>query len=104
MTRKELLTIVECLNQFQGILFGYEINVFSDHKNLVYAATLSESQKVMWWRLILEEFGPNIQYIDGVDNILSDTLSRLTSISVDKYKPSTSKAQCYANKLFEIGR
>ena len=27
-TEKELLAIVECLKQCQGILFGYEINVF----------------------------------------------------------------------------
>jgi len=60
-TEKELLSIVECLKQFRGILFGYEINVFSDHKILVYyAATVSESQRVMRWRLILKEFGPNI--------------------------------------------
>ena len=52
-TEKELLAIVECLNQFRGILFGYEINVFSDHNNLVYAATLSEQQRVMRWRIIL---------------------------------------------------
>ena len=31
-TKKEILTIVECLKQFLGILFGYEINVFSYHK------------------------------------------------------------------------
>ena len=46
-TDKELLAIVECLKQFRGIIFGYEINVFSDHKNLVYVATLSESQRVI---------------------------------------------------------
>ena len=40
---KEILAIVECLKQFRGILFGYEINVLSDHTNLFYAATLSES-------------------------------------------------------------
>ena len=41
-TEKELLAIEECLKQFCGILFEYEINVFSNHTNLVYAATLSE--------------------------------------------------------------
>ena len=46
-TEKELLAIVECLKQFRGILFGYPIDVWSDHKNLVYAATLSEFQRVM---------------------------------------------------------
>jgi hypothetical protein len=35
--------------------------MFLDHKNLVYAATVSESQRVMRSRLILEEFGPNIR-------------------------------------------
>ena len=76
-TEKELLAIVECLKEVRGIIFGYEINVFSDHKNLVYAATLSESQRVMRWLLIIEEFGSSIQHIAGVDNILFDTLSRL---------------------------
>ena len=48
-TEKELLVIVECLNKFRGIIFGCEINVLSDHNNMVYAATLSESQRVMRW-------------------------------------------------------
>ena len=52
--------------------------MFLDHNNLVYAATVSESQRVMRWRLILEEFGPNIQHtIAGVDNVVADVLSRL---------------------------
>ena len=42
MTEKEILAIVEWLNQFRGILFGYGINIFSYDKNIVYAATLSE--------------------------------------------------------------
>ena len=88
---------MEFLNQFRGILFGYEINIFPDHKNMVYAATLSESQKFMHWQLILEDFGPNIWHIAKVENILADTLSRLPSVSVDKYDPCTRKSQCRAN-------
>ena len=103
-TEKELLAIVECPKKFRGIIFGYEINVFSDHKNMVYAATLSESQRVMLWKLIIEEFGPNIQHISGVDNIIADTLSILTSTPRDKYDPCTRKSQCCANNLFSIGR
>ena len=101
---KELIAIVECLKQFQGILFGYEINVFSYHNNMVYAATLSEYQRVMRWRLMLEEFGPNIHHIAGVDNIVSDTISRLPSTTSDKYEPCTRKSRCCMNKLFSIGR
>ena len=84
-TEKELLAIVECLNKFCGIIFGYEINVFSYHKNMVYATTLSESQRVMRWQLIIKNIGPNIQHMVGVYNTVSDRLSRLPSTSVDKY-------------------
>ena len=77
--------IIECLQQFGGILFGYEINVFSDNTNIVYVTTLSESKRVMRWKLIIEEFGPNIHHIAGVDNILADMLIRFPYTSVDKY-------------------
>ena len=40
---KELLAIVERLKQYRRIIFGYEINLSSDHANMVYDATLSES-------------------------------------------------------------
>ena len=103
-TKKELLAIVECLKKLLRIIFDYEINVFSYHKNLVYAATLSESQSAMRCQLILEEFGPNIQHISGVDNIVSDTLSILPSTPSYKNQPCTRKDQCRLNKLFAIGK
>ena len=95
---------MEFLKQFQGIIFGYEIKLFSDHKNLGYVATLSESKRVMRWRLILKEFGPKIQYISGIDKIVADTLGRLPYTPGNNNKPCTRKAQCRANKLFAIGR
>ena len=57
----------------------------------------------MHWRLIIKEFGPNIQHISEVDNIVHDTLSRFPSTSIDKYKPCTRKPQCRANELFVVG-
>ena len=102
--QKELLSVVEFINQFRGILFGYEINLFSYHKNLVYSATLSEYQRVIWWKLILGQFVPNIQHIAGFDNILADKLIRLPYTPVNKYYTITVKDHCCENQLFALGR
>jgi hypothetical protein len=101
-TEKELLSIVECLKQFRNIVFGYEIIVYSDHKNLVHAATVSESQRVMRWRLLLEEYGPDIRHIKGVDNVVADAIRRWPMENDDE--PSTDKVQSHMNELFNIGR
>ena len=84
---------MECSKQFRNILFGYEIHVYSDHKNLIYKVTLSASQRVMHWRLLLEEFGPHIHQIAGVDNIVADTLSRVKSSNVGEDKSESSQKQ-----------
>ena len=38
---------------------------------MVYAATLSKSQRVVHWKLIIEEFGLNNQHVYVVKNIVS---------------------------------
>ena len=101
-TEKEIIAIVKCLKQLSRILFGYKINLFSDHKNMVYTATLSEYQRVTCWQLILKEFGPNFKHTVGFGTIVDNTLSRLPSTSVDKYKTCTRKAKCNTNELSEI--
>ena len=58
----------------------------------------------MYWRLILEEFGPNVHHIAVVYNIVTDTLSRLLSLNRKNYDSCTRKSQCRANYLFPIGR
>ena len=57
----------------------------------------------MQWLLVIEEFGTNIQHIYGVENIVADTLSILTSTHVDKYERITVKSQCCVNESFTIG-
>ena len=59
------------------MLLGYNINVFIDHLNLVHETTLKTSDRVMRWKLLLEEFGITTTHVKGEDNTVSDAISRL---------------------------
>ena len=50
----ELLAIVETLKEFKGMLWGQQIIVYTDHKNLIYDALGSTSDRVFQWRLLIE--------------------------------------------------
>ena len=85
-TERELLAIVETLKEFRNILLGQKITVYTDHENLTYKQF--NTNRVMRWRLLLEEFGPELVYIKGSKNIVADALSRLplTEDSVQELK------------------
>ena len=74
-TERELLSIVETLKEYRNILLGHEIEVFTDHKNLTFKQFNTE--RVMRWRLLVEEFGPKLTYIQGEKNVVADYLSRM---------------------------
>ena len=58
-----------------NILLGQKIVVYTDHKNLTYK--VFNTERVMRWRLIIEEYGPTLKYVKGSTNIVADALSRL---------------------------
>ena len=74
-TDKELLSIVEDVKEFRNILLGHKVTVYNDLKNLTYK--ILNTERVMCWRLIIEEFGPEIKYTKGEINVVADALSCL---------------------------
>jgi transposase InsO family protein len=74
-TERELLSIVETLKEYRNILLGQKIKVHTDHENLTYKHF--NSDRVMRWRLYIEEYSPDLQYIKGAHNVVADALSRL---------------------------
>ena len=52
VTELELLSIVECLKEFKGMLWGQRIKVYTDHKNLVQDALGLSSDRVYRWQLL----------------------------------------------------
>jgi hypothetical protein len=73
-TERELLSVVETLKEFRTILFGHMIKIFTDHQNLTFDNLRTE--RVLHWRLFMEEYNLEFQYIPGIKNIVADILSR----------------------------
>ena len=54
---------METLKEYRNILLGHKLRVYTDHKNLTYKQFNTE--RVMRWRLLIEEYGPDLIYIKG---------------------------------------
>jgi hypothetical protein len=67
------------------MLRGQNIKVFTDHANLMRDALGLTSDQVYQWRLLLEEYGPEIVCMKGIYNTVADTVSRL------EYDPSVNQ-------------
>ena len=76
---QELLLIVETLKEFRNIFLGQQIIIHTDHKNLLYDKMASD--RIICWRLLIEEYGPKLAFIEGPNNVVADALSGLMLIS-----------------------
>jgi hypothetical protein len=57
------------------MLWGQTIKVYTDHKKLSQDALDLTSDRVYHWRLLLEEFAPEIVYIKRINNTVADAIS-----------------------------
>jgi len=72
---KELLSVICTFQEIKNILLGQRLIVYTDHKNIT--CNNFNIDRVYRWRLMLEEYGPEIRYIKGSKNVAADAMSRL---------------------------
>lgn len=75
---KELMAIHWSIKHFECYLFGCRFKVKTDHRPLVYLFGMKKpSNKLTRMRLDLEEFDFYIEFVQGKQNVVADTLSRI---------------------------
>ena len=74
-TEKELLACVQTFKEYSKMLTGAQIILYTYHKKLNFK-TFSV-QRILRWRLFLDQFDLQIKYIEGNKNVLADCFSRL---------------------------
>ncbi len=95
VTEIELLAIVETLKEFKGMLWGQDIKVYTDHKNLTRDALGLTSDRVFRWRLLLEEYAPEIIHIKD-HNTVANAILRL------EYDPKLNKTNEYTHAMLGV--
>jgi hypothetical protein len=73
---KELLCVVATLREFRSMLLGAELHIHTDHKNILNIG--DSSQRQLRWISYVDEYGPELHYIEGPRNDIADTFSRLS--------------------------
>lgn len=75
---KELLAIVWAVKYFRPYLYGRKFTIQTDHRPLVWLGSLKEpNSKLQRWKIKLEEFNYDIEYVKGKNNQVADGLSRV---------------------------
>eukprot|EP00956_Cyclotella_meneghiniana_P028108 scaffold64779_cov36-Cyclotella_meneghiniana.AAC.1 len=72
------------------MLLGADITIYTDHENLTFENFTS--QKVLRWRLFLEEYSPKMIHKAGASNVIADCLSRLPQMTPEEGKNAAATA------------
>ena len=75
-SEKEALAIVMSLAHFKSIIFLQPLTIRTDHSNLTFLGS-SNLQRAQRWRLLIDEYSPEIVYVKGEENKCADFLSRV---------------------------
>lgn len=75
---KEILAIVWALQKLRNYLYGIsDLTIYTDHQSLVHSISdKNPNTKLKRWKNFIEEFGAEIKYKPGFQNVVADALSR----------------------------
>lgn len=75
---KEVLAIVWALQKLRNYLYGIaDLTIYTDHQSLIYSISdKNPNTKLKRWKNFIMEFGAEIKYKPGKENIVADALSR----------------------------
>jgi len=86
---KEAYAIFYAIKKLKPLIRDLKFTLRTDHKNLTYINNHA-SEKVMRWKLELQQYDFDIEHIAGVKNEVADSFSRLVSL-----QPSREKVEGY---------
>jgi len=99
----ETLALVESLKNFRHYVEGSKINLFTDHKALIYLNNQPKlNAKQARWISFINLFDYSIKYKEGALNKVADGLSRqFSKDSLEEKKPERLRIDCNLNYVEE---
>ncbi|GFW42130.1 retrovirus-related Pol polyprotein from transposon 17.6 [Trichonephila clavipes] len=82
---RELLSIYLSVKHFRHMLEGLEVIIYTDHKPLAFAFTRkhdNSTPRQIRYLEFISQFTTDIRYIEGSDNVVADTFSRISQIDL----------------------
>ena len=74
---QELLSVIFGLQKFRNIIYGCVVNVYTDHRPLVWLnSVVKNSSRLARWALLLQDYNITMTYVRGEEQI-ADCLTRL---------------------------
>lgn len=82
---RELLAVFLAIKQFRYHVEGRTFHILTDHKPLTTALSVKRDRNPRQENQLsfISEFTSDIRYVRGVDNVVADALSRISSIDFD---------------------
>ena len=85
---KEAYAIYYAFAKYDYLLYSSKFILRTDHKNLTYI-NFEGSKKVLRWKMLLQQYDFEIEYIEGEKNVVADCMSRLCPDSDDSNESIT---------------